>query len=150
MSNIKNTSQLDPIEYWKEYKNQNYIDKSYDIVGLYRSFEKLISLLETPLELKHFLPLDEEGNVLEEPNFRLTSLSNNKKIESYNKAMESVLFEGLEVIETEHDIFFTIDSKRFIWVKYQKSFSSYSKSLITIKDLIPFSIPVTEQVNKLL
>ena len=148
--NIKNTSQLDPIEYQKElsksYENVEYADKLDYMETITYKMDQLANLLETPLELKHFLPLDEEGNVLEEPNFRLTSLSNNKKIESYNKAMESVLFEGCYLEDFKGSCRLVYNGLHFAEINKGETLFFYN----SIKDIIHVPIPVTEQLKKLL
>jgi hypothetical protein len=55
--------------------------------------------LKQPLKLEMFVPCDEDGNVLEEPDqeFELTFWDYSTKMSKYEQAKEKVLFEEFEV-----------------------------------------------------
>jgi hypothetical protein len=57
------------------------------------------NFLKQPLKLEMFVPCDEDGNVLEEPDqdFELTFWDYSTKMSKYEQAKEKVLFEGFEV-----------------------------------------------------
>ena len=60
------------------------------------------NFLKQPLELWMFVPCDEEGNVLEEPNeeFEITYWDYSTKLSKYQQAKERVLFEGFCIDES--------------------------------------------------
>ncbi len=61
--------------------------------------------LKQPLKLEMFVCVDDEGNVLEEPEMQLRQISfdewedyyDDKEVEQYRKAREKVLFEGFGI-----------------------------------------------------
>jgi hypothetical protein len=81
------------------YQNKNFkSDRFYqgqfkDNVVNYANF------LKQPLKLEMFVPCDEDGNVLEEPDqeFELTFWDYSTKMSKYEQAKEKVLFEEFEI-----------------------------------------------------
>jgi hypothetical protein len=66
------------------------------------SFQKCVTyakFLKQPLKLEMFVPCDEDGNVLEEPDqeFELTFWDYSTKMSKYEQAKEKVLFEEFEI-----------------------------------------------------
>ena len=71
---------------------------------VFNSLEKYATFLRQPLKLEMFVPCDDEGNILEEPEdyeLRLPNMMTeyNDEIYRYEQAKEKVLFEGFEPYE---------------------------------------------------
>lgn len=70
---------------------------------VFNSLEKYATFLRQPLKLEMFVPCDEKGNVLEEPQMRPVKISfdeedmdyDAQELYDYRKAKEKVLFENL-------------------------------------------------------
>jgi hypothetical protein len=81
-----------------------FVLEQYEISRNPTSFEekafKYANFLKQPLELWMFIPCDEEGNVLEEPNeeFELSYWDYSTKSSKYQQAKERCLFEGFEYL----------------------------------------------------
>lgn len=86
------------------------------------------NFLKQPLKLEMFVPCDEEGNVLEEPDkeFELSYWDCSTKISKYQQAKEKVLFEGFRV------------SKAKLFINSEK----------TIEDLIKYDLTLTPNATK--
>jgi hypothetical protein len=98
------------------------------------------NFLKTPLKLEMFIACDDEGNVLEEPEFYykqenlkhlngmelLIAEETNKRVSEYKKAKEKVLFEG-----------FDLQTANF-WLYAQE----------TIEDLIYYDLQLTKNAIK--
>lgn len=68
-----------------------------EIIPQYKSIVKYAEFLKQPLTLGMFVPVDEEGNVLEEPKKFEGKFGDYQKIlKKYVDAEEKVLFEGFE------------------------------------------------------
>lgn len=77
-----------------------------------RLIENYAKFLKQPLKLEMFVPCDEDGNILEEPNIdhsKYYTIQNNgyldrvmfnDDVEIYEQAKEKVLFEGFEIVNT--------------------------------------------------
>ena len=73
---------------------------------VFNSLEKYATFLRQPLKLEMFVPCDEKGNVLEEPQMRPVRNSfdeedmdyDAQELYDYIKAKEKVLFEGFEFV----------------------------------------------------
>ncbi|WP_445720432.1 hypothetical protein [Flavobacterium sp.] len=78
-----------------KYKNAPLED--YDQVNetFINSVIKYAEFLKQPLKLEMFVPCDEDGNILEEPDqeFELTFWDYSTKMSKYEQAKEKVLFE---------------------------------------------------------
>ena len=99
------------------------------------------NFLKQPLKLEMFIACDDEGNVLEEPEFYykqenlkhlkgmelLIAEETNKRVSEYQQAKEKVLFEG-----------FDLQTANF-WLYAQE----------TIEDLIYYDLQLTENATKL-
>lgn len=126
----------------------------WDIVKEYAKF------LKKPLTLSMFVPVDEKGNVLEEPNFnpiavKIHKLEDKVKAceDAYNKAKSKVLFEDvyycaeLKSISTGVDYpnsgsiiaVYPNDNKEFCSMRYK-----------TIEDLIPLDLTLTDHAKSLI
>jgi len=89
--------------------NKNIMEIMEDKKGFENYWSKTFSyanFLKLPTKLEYFVPCDEDGNILEEPNKKhYQSLPNiaeaiweyDNLLEQYEKALEKVLFEGFEV-----------------------------------------------------
>jgi hypothetical protein len=88
------------------------------------------NFLNTPLTLGMFVPVDNNGNVLEEPNFNLTSLSNDVKIGKWREAEKKVLFNvdkvdkiSVKIIEIKlryMKLFYNLKEKYFYYLNGAK------------------------------
>jgi hypothetical protein len=118
---------------------KNYQLNSYSKIINYANF------LKKPLELWMFVPCDENGNVLEEPE---TSDKNGKPYyetkseyelfnKSYFKAKERVLFEGFEY-----------DNKMEYWHNKHISFDEEFCENKTIEDLIQYNLTLYQTAIK--
>lgn len=119
-----------------------------------RRFHKTVAyakILSTPLTLGMFIPVDEDGNVLEEPNRDLYKDIDgvyderhweiNNKI--YQKALSNILFEGFEVDFEEGCV------NPFIDYSYPIAYLSEDGKWVlnnfkTIEDLIPYKLKLTD------
>ena len=118
-----------------------------------RSFDKAIEILETvesyakflsrPLELWMFVPVDQNGKILSEPQMVEKRLGfdeveidyNYAEVVLYKQAKERVLFEGFEVkSETPDSWIFAINGKfpRIIYKKGNIEFLRFFKPEITL------------------
>ena len=82
--------------------------------------------LKQLLELWMFVPCDEDGNVLEHPNYikgQRTAQFYNDKMDLYQQAKERCLFEGFESkhIKTTHDNYYIINNKNITWLSWNNS-----------------------------
>ena len=71
---------------------------------VFNSLEKYATFLRQPLKLEMFVPCDEDGDILEEPEYYEQQLPNmmteyNDEIYRYKQAKEKVLFEGFKPYE---------------------------------------------------
>ena len=107
--------------------------------------EKYAHFLNQPLTLGMFVPCDEDGNVLEEPEKWSESWSFEKKSkvskknENYIKAKERVIFEGFTGCDyVENNMVYfkrgRFDSKR--WCLISNMMKCQSGNFKTIKDLV--------------
>ena len=76
-----------------------------------RIIENYAKFLKQPLKLEMFVPCDEDGNVLEEPNGIDTAIETGY-FHDYNKARENVLFEGFKIYDYKLNIFFYLGRKK--------------------------------------
>jgi len=150
---IETTADLEPLKYW------NYLRRTKDhydhIIG---ATDCLCELLETPLTLDLFIPaikVDDGWVVLDKPSHLQemqagwidNPMDNNfYKVQEYRKAEKKVLFQLCEselIAPKSKEPYFVIRCKdEVMWVSWNKS--------KTIQDLIPLSIPVTQNlINKL-
>lgn len=106
------------------------IASSYDKVIRYAKF------LIQPLTLEMFVPVDEEGNVLEKPEEYDSGLWHHARkwdVEDYRKAQEKVLFEGFKIIKNFNNFFFIVD-KSGKWIRVIKNGTS-----LMVEDLLKIS-----------
>jgi len=107
---------------------------SYDKVINYAKF------LCQPITLGMFIPVDENGNVLEEPRMIERSIGFDEKdvfwdvdeVEIYRKAKEKVLFEGVKIKHREN--YFILDDKDGTWIRVIKNNTS-----LKVEDLLKMS-----------
>ena len=131
-----------------------------DLIKVKNSHIKIINyanFLSMPLTLSMFVPVDEDGNVLEQP--KIIEISRfqkpNKSFESfqldYQKTLDNVLFEGFELIKTYGD--YASIQKEGVEIFWYNSNSNigenkwkrcrnfeYSK----IEDLVKYNLTLTE------
>lgn len=103
------------------------------------------TFLRQSLELWQFVPVGEDGEVLEEPT-ETTSL--NRKM-AFEKAKSRCIFEGFEVIETIDEYCrMTNKGSHFVFDSNHKCLMRDSKMLSIIEDLIPYGLTLTENALK--
>lgn len=114
---------------------QGYEKKFISNVSNYANF------LKQPLELEMFVPVDEEGNVFEEPIETVGGVE--LYSEKYQKAKEKVLFEGFEIRDKGN--FYFIEQKRSCL--YYRVLKNNSKAKIE-KLLVFNEVTLTESAIK--
>ena len=140
----------------KEIEYYNDFDEKYHCFNRVLKYAKL---LKTPLNLGMFIPCDENGNILKDP--ELTMMQGDGSIyygasdedfDIYSQAEEKVIFEGFELVT---DIYKSC--KRFIiWMpdnvnqvyrnvlypngKNDKFFFNHYKEFTTVEDLVKFNL----------
>jgi len=143
---------IDLRTYVLEQKTPHKLDKieAFDNIKNYAKF------LSMPLELKMFLPVDDEGNFLEEPvenDFKDSTgfISNVFFIEmtEYKKALSEVIFEGFEVKSKtafNNGYEFVVDKNEIFYPYWKNPVLGWelSKGLRNIEDLIKFNLTLTD------
>ena len=103
------------------------------------------TFLKQPLKLEMFVPCDDEGNILEEPEDYEQRLPNmmteyNDEIYRYKQAKEKVLFEGFKIYDYKLNIFFYLGRlKTLSYDKKRKDFITIGLLPETVEDLINIS-----------
>lgn len=102
-----------------------------------KAFEKIINyakFLRQPLTLGLFVPVDEEGNVIDNENRypALQEALNLKLDEDYAKARENVLFEGVKIKHREN--YFNLEDEDGTWIRVIKNNTS-----LKVEDLLKMS-----------
>jgi hypothetical protein len=111
-----------------EQEQPTYLEKE-EFEDVFYKIHNYAKFLKQPLELRMFVPTDENGNVLEKPNagmFGYDHVYNN-----YNKAQERVLFEGFKV----KGDFWLSNGELYIDEEFCEN--------KTIEDLIDFDVTLT-------
>jgi hypothetical protein len=116
---------------------------------LSESFEKCVTyakFLKQPLKLEMFVPVDEEGNVLEKPKSCSTPCSPSdfskegkcgingcySEIPKYEKAKEKVLFEGFEIYKHTKDCIIKDNEIIFEWMENRFSHTGTTIESLTL------------------
>ena len=116
------------------------------------SIVKYANFLNQPLKLEMFVPCDDEGNILEEPNRWNDylefpeSFDGNKEwdeLYDYQQAKEKVLFEEIEFRKYGGVIFLTIKLEPFAFFDFNVKFKN-----LTIEYLIQYDLQLTENAVK--
>lgn len=116
--------------------------------------KKLISMVETVPERPHakflqqtptlgmFVPCDEDGNVLKEPNHYGKSIETTREcIKQYQQAKQRVIFEGFEAyFVTESITALRYDETNNLWFYTDGQVTFNSKLVKTIEDLVPYNL----------
>jgi hypothetical protein len=109
---------------------------------------KYAFFLNQPLKLEMFVPCDEDGNILEEPEFfykqenlkdlkgmkLLIAEETNKRVSEYQKAKEKVIFEGFTLYPNNDNFL----QKGNILIDISK--------LRTVEDLIPYNLELKNEI----
>ena len=112
---------------------------------VFNSLEKYAKFLKQPLKLEMFVPCDEDGDILEEPEDYEQRLPNmmteyNDEIYRYKQAKEKVLFEGFKIYDYKLNIFFYLGRlKTLSYDKKRKDFITIGLLPETVEDLINIS-----------
>ena len=104
-------------------------------------------MLKQPLTLGQFVPCDEDGNVLEEPNNDFRGHENySKRLDIYNEAKSRVLFEGFEIMLHDSGRKSAHFKKMInpIW-ETDRGTNIFvpALGLKTIQDLVPYNLTLT-------
>ena len=123
--------------------------KYFDKVFYYSDF------LKQPLKLEMFVPCDDDGNILEEPNDYFEDGEESIYSKKYNESLNKILFFDFEIIDNEEDFIEIHFSKGNIWISIQDN----SGMVLTdgykvefpikrIEDLIYYNILLTPNATK--
>ena len=115
------------------------------------SIVKYANFLKQPLKLEMFVPIDQNGNILEEPKMIEKQLGFEEveidydyaEVEVYKKAKEKVLFEGIEFRKNGGVNFLTIKEDTFAFFNFNVKFKN-----LTIEYLIQYDLQLTENAVK--
>ena len=115
------------------------------------SIVKYANFLKQPLKLEMFVPIDQNGNILEEPKMIEKQLGFEEveidydyaEVEVYKKAKEKVLFEGIEFRKNGGVNFLTIKEYTFAFFNFNVKFKN-----LTIEYLIQYDLQLTENAVK--
>ena len=112
------------------------------------------TFLKQPLKLEMFVPCDEDGDILEEPEDYEQRLPNmmteyNDEIYRYEQAKEKVLFEGFKIYDYKLNVFFYLGRKKTLsYDKKRKDFITIGFLPETVEDLIHIQPILTESAIK--
>ena len=141
-----------PVGYLED--QSDFLHCQVDYMGKAMSYAKL---LKKPLKLEMFVPCDEDGDILDEPEdyeLRLTNMMTeyNDEVYRYKQAKEKVLFEGFELvrfIEKENPCYVVSNGENEI--TFHIGLYNFSKGVRfanTIEDLIHIQPILTESAIK--
>lgn len=138
MENIKLVSMLD---YVLQVEQENNFDTE-----LLKKICKYAHFLRQPLELWMFVPVGEDGKVLEDP--KEYKGDYDLELLQWEHAWDRVLFEGFEVVDTSKD-----DDGIPMVVKNKDCYAAYFEDGVwnlkrneTIESLIPYNLTLTENL----
>jgi len=106
--------------------------------------------LKKPVEKWMFVPCDENGDVLEEPNeeFELSYWDYSTKSSKYQQAKERCLFEGFE-LDFNNMYIIKVSNVVFQILFYKNGCVTINaKNIKTIEDLIPYNLKLTATAKK--
>lgn len=153
MKQIETTADLDRGKYW-DYVTTKHSSDAYAICG---DLQRLDKLLKTILDIRQFIPMDEERGVLEPvlkmdygietvPGYPIKYPTEcyEEDLRKYKEAQEKILFK-YDFIENDYAFLFD----KFVYNKEYKCFYQWGKKAnLTIQDLIKLNIPVTEALRQ--
>jgi hypothetical protein len=120
-----------------ERSKQSIIDLTFEesikkTIKIVKEIFEYAKFLKQPLKLEMFVPCDEDGNILEEPDCNLDIRVSEMK--EYQKAKEKVIFEGFELCPNNGNVL----KKGNILINIS--------NLETIEDLIPYNLEVKNEI----
>jgi hypothetical protein len=120
-----------------ERSKQSIIDLTFEesikkSIKILKEIFEYAKFLKQPLKLEMFVPCDEDGNILEEPDCNLDIRVSEMK--EYQKAKEKVIFEGFELCPNNGNVL----KKGNILINIS--------NLETIEDLIPYNLEVKNEI----
>lgn len=120
-----------------ERSKQSIIDLTFEesikkTIKILKEIFEYAKFLKQPLKLEMFVPCDEDGNILEEPDCNLDIRVSEMK--EYQKAKEKVIFEGFELCPNNGNVL----KKGNILINIS--------NLETIEDLIPYNLEVKNEI----
>lgn len=143
------------------------ISMTYFVLEKYKSFNtdndtvlyKIVDyakFLKQPLELWMFVPVDKEGNVLEEPKFPHLGSENqdeyikhyDSKSKQYQQAKERCLFEGFEKIDWTSMSGFEISNGEIQVCFYKEKPDYFVLNYKTIEALVKYNLQLTPAALK--
>ena len=115
----------------------------------WKDCENYANFLNQPLKLEMFVPCDEDGNVLEEPQLKTIQNSFDEIVEDYDydecevykQAKDKVLFDGFSV-QDKWNFYFIEKEKSCIYTRVLKN-----KSELRIEDLLKNYLDITLTPN---
>ena len=145
------------LEQTKNFNAVVYYDLETASINLIERIENYAMFLKQPLKLEMFVPIDQKGNVLEEPIFHEPNNENEIGnyqilIDEYDEAKEKVLFEGFELvrfIDKENPCYVVSNGENE--VTFHIGLYNFSKGVNfakTIEDLIHIQPILTESAIK--
>ena len=119
----------------------------------YKDLVNYAKFLKQPLKLEMFVPCDEDGDILDEPEYyelRLLYMMTeyNDEVYTYYQAKVKVLFEGFEIDKNLYLVYKNeISIGRFISYENGSKFL-FRDNFKTIEDLVEFGFKLTENTIK--
>ena len=111
----------------------------------YKDLVNYAKFLKQPLKLEMFVPCDEDGDILDEPEYYELRILNmmteyNDEVYTYYQAKEKVLFEGFKIYDYKLNVFFYLGRKKTLsYDKKRKDFITIGFLPETVEDLINIS-----------
>jgi hypothetical protein len=107
--------------------------------------------LKQPLKLEMFVPCDECGDFLDEPQMYERKLGfgevdyeyDEREVQQYQQALSKVIFEGFEVIQKNQELVVVSNKKNGLQICFTKTVISCNASplnLETLEDLVKFNL----------
>lgn len=133
-----------------------YKDKCKDMVDYIDVIENYAEFLKQPLTLDMFVPINEKGKVLEEPNIKNHFLSKvafrssyTRASKEYQQAKERVLFEGFELEEVADEVIAIVLYDSYFFGAYDLSKSIFvGRRTNIIEGLIKNDLTLTQTAIK--
>jgi len=141
----------------EQMKNTETLKNNFVKTAAYAKF------LKQPLELWMFIPCDQYGNVLNEPDSNKFTMDNvesfaifREQLSYYKQAKERCLFEGFEFTESQkfstvnkikNSVHWYTKDRLYLTTKKEDGYHSYFQ-LFTVEDLIQCEIRLTKTAQK--
>lgn len=118
-------------------KDKLILKKQIDAISFTMSVTDYALFLKTPLKLEMFVPCDEYGNIMKEPNFIGSRKSNVNYCDKFQKAKGKVIFVGFDIIQNDKtELSIKCNNFQLYFNKTLKRFENYK----TIEDLTTYDL----------